>query len=428
VDHNVAIGRSYETFTPVRDALSLTWLDVAAFIAPALMCVEVRIVGRLFGSDIFLLAILPLLLRSRWRLLTALLPMMVLRLELLWLAGQVATDLWRRTPFEDLARGESMIAFGIFHFATLYMLLYGSRQRIVEYALGLAAGGILIFIFDPGLFAAGNPWKFGVGEPSTILVVVAAAAIFNSEGVFTASATLLFAACLNLYMGYRSMAGMCFFASAFLMMQRESARLSRPSRAATVAIAVAAVAAVAGTFKIYDFAASTGLLGFHAQQEFEVQSAGEFGVLLGGRSEIFSSALAIRDEPILGHGSGALDTDYALQGQMIMRDFGYKPLPPDPNEAAGVIPEHSFLFGAWTNAGILGAAFWAWVFAMAIRAMFALFRIVEPLSPLIAFFVVLLAWDLLFSPYGAYQRFFAPYEIVLAVYVLESARAFAHGS
>jgi hypothetical protein len=433
VNHNPAIDPLYETFAPARDALGFTWLDAAAFVAPALMCVEVRIVGRLFGSDIFLLAIFPLLLRSRWRLLTARLPMSVLRLELLWLAGQVATDLWRRTPFEDLARGESMIAFGLFHFAALYMLLYGSRQRIVEYALGLAVGGILAFFFDPSYYAAAYPWKFGVGEPITILVVVVAAATLSAGGVFASSATLLFAACVNLYMGFRSMAGVCFLASAFLMIQRESARLSRPSRAATVTIAVAAFAALAGTFKIYDFAASTGLLGFHAQQEFEVQSAGEFGVLLGGRGEIFSSALAIRDSPILGHGSRALDTDYALQGQMIMRDLGYKPLAPDPQAATGLIPEHSYLFGAWTNAGILGAVFWAWVFTVAIRAMFTLFRMAEPLSPLIAFSVVLLAWDLLFSPYGAQQRFFASYEVVLAVYILESARtgvmsarAFAH--
>ena len=422
MDHNIAIGQSYETFAPASDASRFTWLDAAAFMAPALMCVEVRIVGRLFGSDILLLAILPLLLRSRWRLLTARLPMTVLRLEMLWLAGQVATDLWRRTPFEDLARGESMIAFGIFHFATLYMLLYGSRQRIVAYAIGLAAGGILTFFFDPSVFAAGDPWKFGVGYPITILVVIAAAAIFDGGGVFASAATLLFATALNLHMGARSLGGVCLMASLFLVMPRESARLRRASRGATIALGIAVLAVVAGTFKIYDFAATAGLLGYRAQEKYESQSSGEFGVLLGGRGEIFTSALAIRDEPILGHGSWALDTDYAQQGQMIMRDFGYRPPDPEPQAATGLIPSHSFLFGAWVDAGILGAVFWAWVFTIAIRAMFALFRMAEPLSPLFAFFVVLLAWDLLFSPYGAYQRFFAPYEIVLAVFVLETVR------
>ena len=433
MDHNIAIGQPHETFAPARDALSFTWLDAAAFIAPALMCVEVRIVGRLFGSDIFLFAILPLLLLSRWRLLTARLPMTVLRLELLWLAGQVATDLWRGIPFQDFARGWSMIVFGLFHFATLYMLLYGSRQRIVEYALGLAAGGVLTFFFDPNPFIVGDPWKFGVGGPITILLAVAAVAIYCSVGAFASSATFMFVACLNLYMGSRSIAGVCFVASAFLMTQRESARLSRASRAATIALGIAVLAAVAGTFKLYNLAATAGLLGFHAQQEYELQSAGEFGVLLGGRGEIFSSALAIRDAPILGHGSWAMDTDYSLQGQMIMREFGYRPLDPGPQTATAVIPSHSYLFGAWTDAGILGAVFWAWVLSVAIRAMFALFRMADPLSPLFAFFVVSLAWDLLFSPYGAQQRFFASYEIVLAVYVLESARssamsarAFAH--
>jgi len=434
VDHNIAIVQPYEAFAPARDASRFTWLDAAAFIAPTLMCMEVRIVGRLFGSDVFLLAILPLLLRSRWRLLTARLPMTVLRLELLWLAGQVATDLWRHTPFEVLARGWSMIVFGLFHFATLYMLLYGSRQRIVEYAMGLAAGGILAFFFDPGVFAAGDPWKFGVGGPITILVVIAAAAIFDGGGVFASAATLLFATVLNLYMSARSMGGVCLMASVFLMMQRESARLSRASRWVTIALGIAVLAAVAGTFKIYDFAATAGLLGYRAQEKYDIESAGEFGVLVGGRGQFLSSTLAIRDAPILGHGSWAMDTDYALQGDMIMRDLGYRPLEPDPQAATGLIPSHSFLFGAWVDAGIAGGVFWAWVLTVAIRAMFALFRIAEPLSALIAFFVVLLAWDVLFSPYGAQQRFFATYEIVLAVYVLESARAgmmparaFTHG-
>jgi len=423
VDHSIAIGQSYEAFAPARDASRFSWLDAAAFLAPTLMCVEVKIVGRLFGSDIFLVAILPLLLRSRWRLLTARLPMTVLRLELLWLAGQVATDLWRGTPFEDFARGWSLIAFGLFHFATLYMLLYGSRQRIVEFAIGLAVGGILAFFLDPNVFAAAYPWEFGVGYPITILIVVAAAAIFDGGSVFASAATLLFATALNLYLGARSLGGVCFMASVFLMMQRESARLSRTSRWVTIALGIAGLAAVGGTFKIYDFAASAGLLGFHAQEKYDIESAGEFGVLVGGRGQIFSSALAIRDAPILGHGSWALDTDYALQSHMIMRDLGYRPLDRDPQAATGVISSHSYLFGAWVDAGIAGAIFWAWVFTLEIRAMFALFRTTEPLSPLIAFFVVLLAWDLLFSPYGAQQRLFAAYEIVLAVYVLETARS-----
>jgi len=428
MNHNVAIDRSYETFAPARDASRFTWLDAAAFIAPALMCVEVRIVGRLFGSDIVLFAILPLLLRSRWRLLTARLPTTVLRLELLWLAGQVATDVWRHTPFQDFARGWSMIVFGLFHFATLYMLLYGSRQRIVEYALGLTAGGILAFFLDPDVYAAGDPWKFGVGGPITILVVVAAAAIYSAGGAFASSAALMFVACLNLYMGSRALGGVCFMASAFLMMQRESARLRRASRVATIALGIAVLAAVAGTFKIYALAATTGLLGYEAQEKYELESAGELGVLLGGRGEIFSSALAIRDAPILGHGSWAKDdTDYTRQGEAIMRELGYKPQPIDMQANYWLIPSHSFLFGAWTDAGILGAVFWGWVLIVAIRAMFALFRMAESLSPLFAFFVVWLAWDLLFSPYGAQQRFFASYEIVLAVYVLESARAFAQG-
>ena len=63
--------------------------------------------------------------------------------------------------------------------------------------------------------------------------------------------------------------------------------------------------AVWGIISIYSYAAQAGYLGQTAQLKYVRQGSGQFGLLLGGRSEILASAIAIRKSPFIGHGSWA---------------------------------------------------------------------------------------------------------------------------
>ncbi len=80
---------------------------------------------------------------------------------------------------------------------------------------------------------------------------------------------------------------------------------------------------------------------------------------------------------------------------------------------SGIIQTHSFIFGAWVDAGILGAVFWGWVFVMALKALLKLYPPKFVLPPLVPWMAFEMLWEILFSPYGVGQRVIASYYIVV---------------
>jgi len=88
-------------------------------------------------------------------------------------------------------------------------------------------------------------------------------------------------------------------------------------------------------------------------------------------------------------------------------------------EGRGRIPAHSHLMGAWVQAGILGAVFWAYVFWLALKSVFRLAMLRPGTAPVYMWILVGFIWDVLFSPFGATQRTLAALAIVLTMDLLE---------
>jgi hypothetical protein len=142
------------------------------------------------------LVILPILLVDYGQRLRARLPTIFISLALLWLFGQVITDIVRGTVFSDYARGWAKIGFTLINFCALYLLLYGHQHRLTLYAVGLATGGLISFFVNPSPYAADYPWKFGYGTPITWFSDIAGARIINHRrvGPYIASGILFAAA------------------------------------------------------------------------------------------------------------------------------------------------------------------------------------------------------------------------------------------
>ena len=172
-----------------------------------------------------------------------------------------------------------------------------------------------------------------------------------------------------------------------------------------------------GFVRVYGYGASNGMLGYEAWQNYERQSSGRYGVLIGGRADFLVGLENALDSPIIGHGSWASDWHYEDRAESMLADLGYWGV---GSQNSWLIPAHSHLIGAWVHAGILGAVFWAWVVVLALRVLSRVYRTDEPLSPLIAFLAVILIWDILFSPYGAERRFITPYYVVVMMSYLTS--------
>jgi len=402
--------------------LESAFADFLVFAIPALEFVQIQVVGRLFATDVLVLATLPFALLARGHRLAAPFPRKLILLGMLWLASQMITDFVRQTPFNDYARGWAKIAFFLASFGVLYVLAHNRPRRLVLYGIGLVVGGVLSFYLSPRPHAEVDPWKFGLGEPVTLLLIL----IATSRSVRRLPAeqllVLAFGALMNLYLGFRALSGVCFLAATYIATRRLKARGHELSLRNVALFTLISLGAGLGFLRAYEYAADKGILGTSAQRKYETQAAGELGVLIGARWEILVSASAIKQSPILGYGSWARNPQYAWLPLDLLRSFGYNV---DEGDVSGadLIPTHSYLFSAWVEAGVLGGVFWLWILLVATRALTVLRRTPDSRMPLIAFAGFMLIWNVLFSPFGAEQRFMTAYYIVLLLYVLENARS-----
>jgi len=406
---------------------SLAWrkinfYDLMAFLIPLTQFIEFNFIGHLYAPVIELAILFPVLFVSRGRLLNKRLPGMFLILGTLWLLSQIITDLIRQSSFHDYSRGWALIVFTLIDFVSLYLFLVGRHRRIILYAAGLAIGGILAYFFNPNIYAHSYPWKFGYGPAVTFLLVLFATNVGwrNKYRPLWSALILMLLTCLNLYMGFRSLSGVCFLTFVYLIMQKIYGRnLSKNvsfKKRSVLIIVIAMAFAAFGILKTYEYAAGSGFLGIKAQQEYEGQSEGKYGLLLGGRSEFLVSGRAILASPIIGYGSWPKDCYYASLLTDLQKQLGYA----SQNNDTCLIPTHSFIFGAWVYAGFLGALFWMWVLLLSLRVTTRLYRTAVPLTPLIAYIVFYNTWNVFFSPYGAERIFTESFYIVVmmeAIYI-----------
>ena len=130
----------------------------------------------------------------------------------------------------------------------------------------------------------------------------------------------------------------------------------------------------------------------------------------------WASDLPIYDSPILGHGSWARDPTYIIEMVEALAALGYN----DPTNGLmgdelieGSIPSHSYIFGAWVHAGILGAVFWIWVFLWTARSLLRVYPPSLELLPVMSYVTFALLWNIALSPVGLTSRIVDPYYIVL---------------
>jgi hypothetical protein len=395
--------------------------NLLAFFIPALQFLQVQTVGTLYATDLLSLVVFLFAFLSSVAGLNRRLPRVFLSLGLVWFLAQVTTDLLRATAFADYARGWAMIAFTLTNFAALYLLLSQNGRRIIPCALGFVVGDILTYFVNPDVYAALEPWKFGYGYGVTLFIILVATIAAVRSKALIAALIMLSASVINLYMGYRSLGGECFIVAAYLLVRQIARSRRERGREMTLAGALIGsallVLAASGVLRIYEYYAGNGMLGHNAWEKYEVESSGRYGVLMGGRTEFVVGIEAALDSPIIGHGSWAKDWRYASRIESLRSEAGYGAI---GSVDSWLIPTHSYLIGAWVSAGILGLVFWLWVLSIPARALARLYKTAEPRAPLIAFLAVGLIWNLLFSPYGAAERFSAPFAIVTLMWLLES--------
>jgi hypothetical protein len=385
----------------------------------ASIVVDVPIQGRLMGPD--LLCTVGLL----YLLVTSGIPPMAKEAKLfflmlgLWLFGAIVTDIIRETALEDLVRGWSKILFFGITYAFLYIATQGGFLRTLLFMLGLEVGMLASLLIAPEDSFFVEPWKFGYGPAITIflLAFISTPLFRRVAGPWWQIGTTIAIAALNLAGNSRAIFGILLVVAGLLVLG-ELFRFflgSKPIPKIIFAFTLlSSVIGYQGIVTIYETAVSSGMLGHEALEKFERQTENGSSLLLGGRAESLISSQAISDSPIIGHGSWAKDMEYVMLYVRILEERG-EDIFGDPFKSA-LIPSHSYLLGAWVEAGFLGGLFWFYVLAICGRSIYSLFHIPLWSRPLVAFIILSLIWAVLFSPFGAQERFFVPVQICIVLW------------
>lgn len=416
VGMSTAVGHRHTATDSALRGLSAG--DVLCLIVGISLCIDVHFVGQLYLAELALAALLPALALQQVRGTSRRVPRTFILLGLVWLYGQIATDIYRGTAVHDLARGWANIIFTLIDFAALFLLLDGRAKRYKLFALGLAIGSLFAFLLNPST-DLGDPWKFGLATPVALCAALVACSRPVRRVPLLGAIILGAVAVINLERDFRSLALVAALAAIYLagidVFGRRQA-IRRLPVASFLRLAVLSVATIVAFTFLYSHAAQSGWLGHAAQQKYVVESQSSYGVLGGGRPEFKASLRAIMDSPLLGHGSWPKDPKYLIYLVAPGRTLAQL------SQQSGVIPTHSYLTGAWVDAGVLGIPIWIWAFVLVARALVRGFRRGDQLAPLTAFAGMWLAWAIPFSPYAGIARLFSTFYVLVLLFAVERGR------
>lgn len=369
------------------------------------------------------LGLLPLLLFRRAEVLASSFPKQFLLLGLFWLFGQTVTDVIRHTPVADYARGLSKIGMMLINFMALYILLADNRRRIILFTVGWAIGTLISVLRSTEVIAEEDSWKFGKGIAITVLIILITLLPMLRRTPLLQPSVMAGLGVLALAEQSRNLCGCCLLAAAYLALQqwmsRHNTRRTLPTAQNQIILLLTVVIVIPVIFSGYAYAASTGLLGDKAKLKYELQTRGG-NVITGGRDEILVSIQAIKDSPIIGHGSWAKDRHYIDLLAINLRAVGAQKYMVKLY-TTGLIPTHSHLFGGWVEAGIAGGIFWLYTIWFTLRVLGRFYMTSEPFSPLIVFFAVIFLWDVVFSPFGNERRISVPFIMILLMFAWDTA-------
>jgi hypothetical protein len=408
--------------------------DALCFLIPLALPLQVTLIGRLYLSEIVLLILLPVLIARRGHILRESRPFAIILLGVVWLAALVLTDVVRGTAFVDYSRGWAKVCFTILNFVAIFMLVNHHIHRIGLAFLGWGIGVGVVALTNPELEDV--VWKFGGGDSVvfTVLSFIAIAGINFKWSRNIALVTFAIIAVLSVGPDARNLGGRALIAFVLCFVQpyvRPQFVTIRKFAKSLAVIAVVVLVTSYSVLSLYGLLASKGFLSEEATSKYEMQrltDLGPYGLVLGGRPEALIAVQAILDRPILGHGSWARSYYYyAKYLELAQLGFDISQFNLDDTDALWeqkegepFIPSHSILFNTWVEGGIAAGMLWIYVLFLTLYAIVVTIHGRSPISPLIFYVLLLLTWNIFFSPFGAERRLECGMMITLVLVVLRN--------
>jgi hypothetical protein len=321
-------------------------------------------------------------------------------------------------------KGIARVVFFGLDFMLLAILINNRTRRMIIFALSIAAVMLVFSREFRGDFL--TEWKFGISSSVTVLALLGCSYYYARKKYRNCILIYLVIVVLNLKFAFRSQMVVDLVAAVLTIPIFDRIGLPAGARSSNMAktlkpillLALAGGAAFLASETI-KFAAKQGFFDEDVAEKFESQSQGKLGVLFGGRPETLVAIQAIRDSPIIGHGSFAADQRYLDLKADLMYENGYSDTDESEDAFGNAIPTHSHLTMAWVESGILGGVLWIYILVLVIRAIVRVTTLRPPLSPLYCYLLVNFVWDILYSPFGSINRLWGAYLILLSFHLLQ---------
>jgi O-antigen ligase len=411
--------------TPLWRSREEFFADAGLLLLGAAGAYSFSIVGALPGDEILLFPVLPVLLLARGRRAFNRQYLLFYILAVAWLLGTLIADVYNGSPTSSRMKGVARVVFFALDFMALAILINNKARRMVIFALSIVVVMLFISRNFSGEFL--TEWKFGLSSSVTILGLLASSYYFAKQKYGICIGISLALAALNLYYAFRSQMLIVLVSVVFtlpIFADRGRLRAGRksgaPSRFKLIILLALAGGAAYLANQTIKFAADRGVFTENLSDKFSTQSRGKLGVLFGGRPETLVAIQAIRESPIIGHGSFPYSPKYMQLMQDYQYEYGYSESDTVEEIEYPVIPTHSHLTMAWVESGILGGLLWIYILVLATRAVLRIAVVRPDLSPLYCYLLVNFLWDILFSPLGSVNRLWGAYSILICYGVLSA--------
>jgi hypothetical protein len=343
-------------------------------------------------------------------------------LLLLALCGQIISDFYRNSDNQSFIKGFLLVFFTIINLIVISKIVDKKLNRYLVVVVLYSISSMISYLIQPQIFEDANSWKFGFGYPITAIFFAALTYKDQVKPPTILTLSLLLATADFLF-GARNLAVVTVLAGLMSYISRKnqikysrqdrSEKFERKSQSQNTrsALRLFVMVAIVGSLVFFGYksAVTNGLLGTDAEIKFNQQTSTNTNLLFTSRSEVFSQYVAIRNSPLVGHGSYAPLTaeirqkllpwliENRVQTNLIQLESGIR----------YVIPVHSGIFGLWVWFGILAVPFFIYTLNLAIAVVRT-----KSSPPIIYYLAILICWDILFSPFGMYARIQYPISLI----------------
>lgn len=386
--------------------------DVFLFVMGVLSLIKVKVMGTLALAE--LIVLFATFFIPWWRTLRVHGVSTLLKLAALWLLAVILSDAYNGTDFVNSMKGTFNVVLLIINIPFACWAFYDSPRRMLYYWLGVGIGNIIQFYLFSSYESEFEYDTWRVYAFDFFFLSVAGILYYKGRrrlGMLLAEGFAIW----SLFHSSRNIFLCTTIANALLFYIHQ---IRKPSLAETLRgykhrlILVAAslgVGALIASYA-YEYTASHGLLGKNAYEKYLMQKNTEAG-LASGRVDFLISWELIKDNPVWGYGSYAMDKDNYQERYYIRH--GYYVHADDIDEDQ-LLPGHSYFLGAWVYSGILSVPFWLYVLYLVAMCLKRDAMLRQPrLMGLIVMLIMSYVWKILFSPF-ADRILFASFVVMLS--------------